>query len=976
MKNKKTWLVVFCIMLAVLLAFSLISCTPGDDGGDDTNNDSINTDNGGSNNGDANTNAGTNLVFEVGEDGNYCVVNYTGSEKNVVIPALHDGKAVTRIGSNVFEDNETLESLTLPSSITEIDSDAFKNCSSLKSVYVEDISTILNVSFKTAESNPLSNGADLYVGNELFTTLVLEEGVTGLNQYAFYKCASLKNIVLPSSLKEIGKDAFRGVKIESADIWGTHYTYFPKTDLKTIAFNGKKVYNYFQGLNSLETIVLKEGVEEIERASFRNCTNVKKIVLPTTLKKVEEDAFYNLFKVEEVHISDVASLLKIEKGNVFSSPIANAKKLYLNGTPITEIVVPDSVTEIDDYTFYGAKFLNKIVLNDTITRIGERAFFSADNLNELVFGNSKGLSFGSEAFSAINNESVSVTVPSLEIWMSYNFTAPGSSPVVNVSFYNRSLKFGDAPFDGNLVIPASITAIGDYAFEGVNNMESITIHDGVTSIGKSAFDGCGAIKSVYIGEGVKTVGENAFRSCSVENMEIKANFESVGGGRLNCSISYLEATNNSFPYIDTSTLIEAVVNGEGTLFANGFQYADVLEKVTIGEGITKIPEFAFERCESLTDIVLPSTLEEIESNAFAVCSAIENINFPASLRIMSGTEIDGTAWYNAQPDGVVYAGGVLLKYKGDGENVSVTVKAGTRGIADGAFAGTDLVELIVPDVDSLTYVGGRAIYDTPYLASQPDGAVYVGNCLTSFKGAVEPNTTIVIANGTIMISDFAFDDSPSVKNNVVEIVLPESLEYIGNTFMYVDKLFKLTIPENLKYLHKQAFYGCYGLVEICNNSDIELTNDYAMMQYVKNLYTEDEGQSKLEIANDFVIYTENSERTLVRYYGDETEVVVPLGITIIGTDSIKNPETTKIILPDSVKIIEKNAFYRCQKLKLIVFQKGIENIGRNILYSSGMLDVSLDVKFTGTEEEWKAIEKTGWIYYQSYVVMEYEYVPE
>ncbi|MBO7177542.1 MAG: leucine-rich repeat protein, partial [Clostridia bacterium] len=152
-----------------------------------------------------------------------------------------------------------------------------------------------------------------------------------------------------------------------------------------------------------------------------------------------------------------------------------------------------------------------------------------------------------------------------------------------------------------------------------------------------------------------------------------------------------------------------------------------------------------------------------------------------------------------------------------------------------------------------------------------------------------------------------------------------------------------------------------------------LTNDYAMMQYVKNLYTEGEGQSKLEIANDFVIYTENSEKTLVLYYGTETEVVVPLGITIIGTGSIKNPETTKFILPDSVKIIEKDAFYRCQKLELIVFQKGIERIGGNILYSSGRLDVSLDVKFTGTEEEWKAIEKTGWIYYQSYVVMEYEY---
>lgn len=972
MKNRKTWLVVFCIVLAVLVAFSLTACTPSN-GGDDTNNDSTNTDNSGNNNDNTNASTDVNLVFEVGGDGNYRVASYTGSEKKVVIPALYDGKAVTEIGSSAFENNESLEAVTLPSSITIIDSNAFKNCSSLKDVYVEDIATILNVIFVTAESNPLSNGANLYVGSELFTTLALNEGVTKLKKYAFYNCTSLKNIVLPSSLKDIGNDAFTGVEIESADVWGNHYTCFSKTNLKTISFNGKKVYNDFQGLKSLETIILKEGVEEIERSAFSNCSNLRKIVLPTTLNKIEAYAFYNLFKIEEVHISDLASFLNIERENVYSSPIYNTNKLYINGNLVTELVIPESVTEIDDYTFYGAKFLSKIVFNDTITRIGERAFFGAENLNELVFGNSRGITFGREAFAIINNEDVSVTVPSLEIWMSYNFLAPGASPFVSV--YNNSvLKFGNTPFDGHLVVPESITSIGDHAFEDVNNMETITIHDGVTSIGESAFDGCGAIASVYIGEGVKTVGEKAFQYCSIENMEIKANFESVGGGGLNCSISYLEATIKSYHYIDTSTLIEAVVKGEGTLFENGFHYSNLLEKVTIGEGITKIPDFAFSDCDVLTDVVLPSTLEEIETFAFSGCTAIENINFPASLRIMPASAMVGTRWYNLQPDGVVYAGGVLLTYKGEGENISVTVKEGTRGIAEGAFYGTDLVELVVPDLNSLTYVGGGAIEDTPYLASQPDGAVYVGNCLTNFKGEVEPNTTLVIADGTTMISDYVFN-RPSINNNLVEIVLPESLEYIGGyNFIYVDKLFRLTLPENLKYLHKQTFYGCYNLVEICNNSDIELTSDYAMMQYVKNLYSEDEGQSKLEIANDFVIYTEGEEKTLVRYYGTETEVVVPFGVTIIGNGSIKNPETTKIILPGSVKTIEQSAFYGCQKLEMIVFQKGIESIGRNILYSSGMLNVSVAVKFTGTEEEWKAIEKTGWIYYESYAVMEYEYV--
>lgn len=973
MEKRKIWWALLAVVLAVIVAFSLISCTPLDDNGDGDTNGGV-TDNGSSDNGGSDNGSGvtpdSSFVFELGEDDYYSISSYNGSEKRVVIPALYEGKAVTRIDSNAFANNTTLESITIPNSVIRMEKNAFKDCSSIKSVYVDDISVLLGIKFVSSESNPLSNGADLYAGGELFTTLALEEGVTAIKNYAFYNCTSLKSIVLPSSLQEIGENAFTGVKIESADIWGNHANYFRKDDLKTLLLNGKRVYNSFKELSKLETVILKEGVEEIDGDAFYNCRSLKKIVLPTTLKKIGNDAFGCVYarQIEEIHISDLSSFFAIERGNTFSLPMLYVNKLYLNDQSISEIVVPDTVTEIDDYTFYGAKFLKKIVLGDNITRIGEWAFARAENLEELVFGNSKGINIGQEAFSVVPK--VSVTVPSLEIWMSYNFLAPGASPLTSTQIANR-LKIGNEFFDGNLVVPEKITAIGDYAFEGVSNMKSITIHDGVTGIGNYAFYGCGEVDSVIIGESVKTVGESVFAYCRVENMVIKADFESVVGGGLGCAVEYLEATNNSYGYVAQSALVEVVINGEGAL-VGGFNRANDLKKVTIGEGITKLSNEAFSSCEALTDIVLPSTIDEIETFAFVGCTLIENINFPASLRIIGGGAMDSTAWYKAQPDGVVYAGGVLLKYKGEGENISVTVKEGTRGIAEGAFAGIGLVELNVPDTTSLEYVGGGVIDDTPYLASLPDGAVYIGSCLVNFKGAVEPNTKLVIADGTTMICDSVFN-STSV-NNLVEIVLPESLEYIGGyNFSYVDKLFKLTLPKNLEYLHKQAFYGCYNLVEICNLSDIELTSDYAVMQYVKNVYTEEEGQSKLEIVNDFVIYTEGEEKTLIRYYGTETKVVVPFGVTIIGTGSIADPETTQIILPSSVKIVKNDAFYKCKKLELIVFQKGIESIGRNVLYSSGMLDVSLDVKFTGTEEEWKAIEKSGWIYFESYAVMEYEY---
>ena len=280
----------------------------------------------------------------------------------------------------------------------------------------------------------------------------------------------------------------------------------------------------------------------------------------------------------------------------------------------------------------------------------------------------------------------------------------------------------------NIIIPDSVTSIEEYAFEGCTSLTSITIPNSVTSIGEYAFWGCERLTSITIPNSVISIGDCVFRGCTG------------------------------------------------------------LTSIVIPDNLTHIADGVFWDCESLTNVVIPDSVTSIGSYAFCNCKMLKSIVIPDSVTSIGYHAFHDTAWYNSQPDGVVYSGkGVVCSYKGVMHSgTEIVLKKGTTGIADGAFEGcTGLISIVIPD--SVTSIGSYAFEGCTGLIS------------------------IVIPDSVKSIGSYAFEGC----TGLISIVIPDSVTSIGyRAFWGCERLTSITIPNSVTSIGDGAFNGCTGLTSI------------------------------------------------------------------------------------------------------------------------------------------------------------------
>ena len=600
--------------------------------------------------------------------------------------------SVTSIGGYTFYGCSGLTSVTIPNSVTNIGSDAFYGCSGLNKVIVEDIAAWCNISFNYY-SNPLYYAHHIYSDNDTeLTNLVIPQGVTSIGNYAFSGCSGLTSVTIPNSVTSMGDHVFQGcsgltsVTIpNSVTIIGMYafdgcsgltsvtipnsvtsigFQAFENcSKLTSVSINSNEIlsWNYSSSYNfsdifgnQVNEYILGNDVTSIGNNTFYNCYGLTYITLPSSVASIGNSAFSGCTGLSKVIVDDVAAWCNISFGNNSSNPLYYAHHIYSdNDTEITNLIIPQGVTSIGDYAFYGCSGLTSLTIPNSITSIGNDAFSSCSSLNKVVvediaawcnisFDNisSNPLCYAHHLYSDNDTETTNLIIPQ-GVTSIGNYAFYGCSGLTSVTIPNSVTSIGNYAFYGcsgltSVTIPNSVTSIGSYAFQYCSGLTSIDIPSSVTSIRNYTFIGCSGLTFITIPNGVTTIGSSAFYGCSgLTSLTIPNSITSIG----NDAFSSCSGLNKVIvDDIAAWCNISFDNNSSNPLFYAHHIYSDNDTEITnlvIPQGVTSIGTYAFENCSGLTSVIIPNSVTSIGGYAFTGCANLVSlkvdINTPLSI---------------------------------------------------------------------------------------------------------------------------------------------------------------------------------------------------------------------------------------------------------------------------------------------------------------------------------------------------------
>ena len=512
------------------------------------------------------------------------------------------------------------------------------------------------------------------------TTFTVPETCKKICDYAFSGCSSLTNITIPSSVKEIGNNAFSGCSaLESIEI---------PIGISTIGTYA------FQNCKKITNIVIPEGVTTIGSGAFSGCSALTSITIPSSVKSIKSGAFRMCNALTSINylgtIGDWCGM-EFEGSGRFnvSTPLVNGAILYIDNKQVTDVVIPNTITKINDLVFYNYTSLKSITIPETVKEIGKDAFNGCTSLVKMNY------------------------LGGVEDWCNITFVNSYSNPI----YYIKGLYINNELVT-DIVIPNTAIKISEYAFYNCESLKSIEILNGMTYIGGSAFYNCKALTSVTIPEGVTYIGGSAFYNCkALTSVTIPEGITYIGGSAFyGAPLKYNEYDNGQYignennPYLvfmnakDKATITSVTIhNDTKIIYSNAFNGCTALNNITLPNDIIYIGDYAFSNCTNLTSVTMPNGVTAIGAGAFNMCSSLKSINIPTSV-----TAIGSRAFYdctalsvNAYGNGC-YIGNennpylVLVWAKND-SITSCTVHDDTRFILDLAFSKCQsLTSLTIP----------------------------------------------------------------------------------------------------------------------------------------------------------------------------------------------------------------------------------------------------------------------------------------
>ncbi len=465
------------------------------------------------------------LYYELNADKqSYSVVGVSDkSTVEIIIPSFFKGKPITSIGYEAFNSCDSLTSIEIPDSVQSIGNRSFRCCDGLTSIKIPD--------------SVQSIGYGAFYWCEGLTSVVIPDSVQSIGYEAFYNCDSLTSVVIPDSVQSIGYEAFwncdslTNITVDENNqyyksIDGNLYTKDGKTLIQYAigktdtsfaipdnvqSIGGSAFYNcirltsvaipdsvqsigwdVFAHCINLKSVVIPDGVQSIDSNTFSSCISLTSVVIPDSVQSIGDSAFYNCDSLTSVFITDIAAWCNIDFENSVSNPLYYADNLYLNGELVTNLVIPDNVTEIKGYAFYNCDNLTSVEIPDSVQSIGNCAFEGCYKLVEVYNKSALDIVQRSTAYGYVGYCAKNVYTPT----SGQSKLSTDENGYIIYTDGDNKILIGYTGIETDLILPEEITEIYKYAFFNCDQLKNVVIGDRVQSIGYGTFYNCSSMTSI------------------------------------------------------------------------------------------------------------------------------------------------------------------------------------------------------------------------------------------------------------------------------------------------------------------------------------------------------------------------------------------------------------------------------------------------------------------------------------------------
>ncbi|MBE7059643.1 MAG: leucine-rich repeat domain-containing protein [Ruminococcaceae bacterium] len=572
----KKYLLIFCIVVAVLFAFlPIISANAASSG-----------------------TCGSNLTWTLDDEGTLSISgtgameDYSSSSPIPWDPLFSNIKSViisngvTHIGSYVFSGCRNLINATIPDSVMSIGDFAFNSCSSLINATIPD-------------------------------------RVTYIGKYAFRGCSSLTSITIPESVTIIGESAFGFCNSLRIVNYNAINCTFSSISSKG-AFNDDTL---------IEIVNIGENVKRISGPLFLGCSSLKGVYI-TDIEKwcsINFDssdsnsyAANPLCYAKNLYLNgELVTDLVIPPNSV--TKINNYAFYGCSG--LARVTMSDSVTSVGNYAFYGCG-LTSIFIPDSVTSIGKSAFKGCRNLINVTIPN-KLESIGDSVFygcSSLTNITIPESVTSIDNSAFYG------SGLTSITIPDGVTNIGKSAFKGcssliNVTIPESVTSIGNSVFDGCSSLKTVNYNaincELPSNLAYGPFYNKTSIETVNIGEKVESIPSNLFSGCSsLTSITMPATGKVLSNilGEVPASLTKVTIISGDIP----------------NSFASG---CSNIARINIGSKVSVIGENSFTGCINLRFLSIEEGVKKISQNAFKNCTSLSEVTIPISVTSIVGADV-------------------------------------------------------------------------------------------------------------------------------------------------------------------------------------------------------------------------------------------------------------------------------------------------------------------------------------------------